>query len=84
MQSACDARCDDLLQLEHQLRLLGDALGVDLAFDQYTRARLAFRNKVTRVIRKMTAFVKADPLINIPPLLSQRCAALGSQGVGKS
>ena len=35
------ARCGDLLQLEHQLRLLGDALGVDLAFDQYTRARLA-------------------------------------------
>ena len=55
--------------------MLGDALGVDLAFDQYTRARLAFRNKVTRVIRKIESFVKCDPL-SISPLSSARGAQL--------
>ena len=41
-KSACDVRpaaiCCSWNLLEHQLRLLGDALGVDLAFDQYKRA----------------------------------------------
>ena len=56
--------------------MLGDALGVDLAFDQYTRARLAFRNKVTRVIRKIDSFWAKVMRLSIPPLSSARGAQL--------
>ena len=50
-KSACDVRpaaiCCSWNLLEHQLRLLGDALGVDLAFDQYNERRLAFNKFVS-------------------------------------